>query len=287
MDFVADLAGGLARKLSAAGLTYDEQLRRDDPVGFMAQYIEYQRRRISQRPRRVELSQELQSSPLLQKFAAAVCNLTELSRKGADLSPYQSKRIKFFNKRDMMLYDWKIQHLHLGEHKPGEKFAERTSELLFATFLTNAVYLIAIMDHDSFSEIELLEIVEANWPEYLDQFTLKGLTAVSPVPTSADVAMQREEGVQTVVTLKSGKILGPPGGGYSYARTSVSCMREAQLIARLLWNAEELVKAREEEIRVRLEISSEVQIRLAEYDPKYVAIIGEGGSKLLKLPVGQ
>jgi len=105
-------------------------------------------------------------------------NFIRKAKFGQDLRPHLSKRINQSDTKDLMFYDWGIFHFHLGirqdENQPD--FVERTNELLFAIVKDNTMHLIDIYPHhNSFSRQELIQIIENNWCEILDPYTLKGV----------------------------------------------------------------------------------------------------------------
>ena len=286
MNLLADLIEGVQRTLTAEGVTFDAALGKTDPVHFLATYLEFDARRIETTPRTVRFSAELQGSPAWTTHQSALQRLAELCRTGQPLHPYQSKQIRTLEESDLLLADWNIQHLHLGEHVPGQAFADRTGPLLYATFLSDEAYFIAIMDHASFSEIGLLEVVNVNWPGYLERFTLKGVLGVSPVPSSDDVKQLRRAGVQTVIPLASGRVLAPPGGGYTTAGTSIAHVMKAQNIARLLRNAEQYVRQHDAEIRTELGLGPVDVIRLASLEPSHLVFMGDHSDRRYAVPIG-
>src|SRR6185503_18659141 len=155
MDFFDDLIQGVQRTLTASGVGFDAKRAQTDPIVFLATYLEFEARKIDDAPRRVHVSKELQASPERTAHCVALDRLAELARTGQSLQPYQSKQIHSFERNDLLLADWNIHHLHLGEQLRGQAFATRTGPLLFATFLPDDAYFVAVMDHSSFSEIEL------------------------------------------------------------------------------------------------------------------------------------
>ena len=285
MNFVSDLTEIIEKRLKAEGIDYDDNLMKKDSVVFLANYIEFMTRRISLQRRKVKLSKELQSCQDYITYESVLKNLVTLSESGGDITPYQTKRLRGFNKQDRLLSDWGIHHLHLGELQSGKRFSDRTSALLYAIFLEQITYFIAIMDHNSFSDIELLRIIESNWPSYLKAFELEGIIDLEFAPSSKEVKILREAGVAAFIKLPSGRILGPPGGGITTAGTSVRCMMEAQRTARLLWNAEAVVKQNDSDFREKLGIAADAPIRLIALESTCVIISGEGASIHLKIPI--
>jgi hypothetical protein len=285
MDFLRDLLDSIVEALRSAGVTFDQRWASEQPLAFLAMYIEFRDRTIAPTPRRVELSRELQNSNYWPTFQNEVTNLARTARAGEDLFPYQTKNIRTFDNQDLLLSDWNIHHLHLGPHAPGQQFATRTGPLLYATFLPDAAYFITIKDHHNFSHIELLEIIEANWPSYLDKFTVGHAAAISWMPDSADVNHLRKVGIQTSIVLRSGRVLFPPGGGYTSAKTSLNGIRQANQVAKILRELESFVSQQEDTIRTQLEIDGTTPIHLWELGAEDATLIGEGHKTLLSVPI--
>ncbi len=260
-SILADYVAELAVELTAGGIRFSPPDPRD-PISFLAAYCQGRTRMLTPRPRRVELSQEVTSLLASSIHGPAIASLHALTTCGADLSPYLSKQIKSLTKADLLLIDWNIHHLHLGSVIPGDRFAARTGDLLFATFLDDVAYFIGVSDHTSFSEIDLLEVLDANWPAYLDRFKFASGGALSLQPISADVAALRKTGVQSVVTLASGHALFPPGGGYTVSGASLRCVRAAQAKVRDLERAEAWAHSHDADIRRVLGLSVSGPIRL-------------------------
>jgi len=287
MKFLKDLVQIHATELNTAGVTFDESLL-NDPLVFLADYLEYKRRLITPQQRRVELSKEIQQSPHWSTHQKTIQHLIQLTETGQDLTPYQSTQIKIFkDKPDKLLSDWYIHHLHLGEHIPGKVFAERSNELLYATFLEDVAFFIQIMDHTSFPEVDLLNIIDVNWPQYMEQFEIMGIESATPVPTSADIKEIRKARVIVFPTLKSGRIIGPPGGGYTLAGTSTICMEDAMHTARFLRDTETYIKENEVELRKQLKIGVDIPIHLFELTSTHITIIGEGQEIAIRIPIQQ
>lgn len=285
MDFPADVLGWMRADLDAAGIAYDATEVTKEPRKFVVRWFDLRARRVEPARRGSYVSKELTKSPFYGRFRRAIHAVLDRSELGHDLRPFQSGQINHAGKPDKLLSDWRIQHFHLGRRKAGSEFCERTGQLLYATVLPNRVYAIQVMDHKSFSEIELLEIIEANWPDYLDRFTFKNLVDIEPVPTSSDIKTLRDGNVQSFVKLSSGRIIGPPGGGYSTAGTSTEGAEAARNLFRQLSHIEHFVKKHESDIRGELGIDGTVRIVMAEPPGDEIVLLGEGHTKTVRIPI--
>jgi len=94
-----------------------------------------------------------------------------------DLKPHLSTKIADPDYQDLMFYDWRTYHFHLGikPHPKRPGFVARTDELLFAMTdpHEDKMYLIDIHPHKgAFENQDLMRIVEADWPEILSAHEL-------------------------------------------------------------------------------------------------------------------
>ena len=139
-------------------------------------FCSWSNRVISPIPRKVQTSETLEKKLPNSRFNEAVIGIVSDIEKGADLRPYQSKGIDKGIARpkshpprrsdlDMMLNDWQIHHLHLGQGCKRKGFVGRTKELLFVFFDSDTAYLIDIGIHGDWAKSELLKILMDELPE--------------------------------------------------------------------------------------------------------------------------
>lgn len=263
MDFFEDVLIGLQIEMAKEGITLPPYSK-SDAVVTLARCTEYKMRRIASNQRIVHLSNHLINSSEYSQHKAAIDNLKQLSESGADVTLYQSKTIDRFEYSELLLFDWGIQHLHLGTVQSGQQFSSRTGPLLFAMYKNAEAYFIAILDHGKWAELDLLNIVESDWSHLLDPYTLKGVLGISPVPTPEETLELRKAGIMAMQQLASGRVLSSVGGGITTAKTSVRAMTEAQKLSRLLHQAENVVQKNEQLIRAKIKATSGERIRLLE-----------------------
>lgn len=286
INFLQDLIDSEILKLQEENISYDQNLAEQDPVSFLASCIEFSRRRISQVPRIVHISSDLKASHLYSKFQTQLSNLINLFSTGGDVLPFQTRRIGRFDEQDLLLNDWRIHHLHLGQIATGANFSQRTSELLFLILDKDDCYLIDILDHSSFTELGLLETIEKSWPHLLDQFTQWGIKDLSFTPTPVQLKELRAAGVLTMVKLQSGRILAPIGGGYSTIGTSVACMSSAQNTANILYRCEEFVLNNIVQIQRQLKTQSS-NLKLASLEKDGFSVFANDTDAALKIAFSQ
>jgi hypothetical protein len=102
------------------------------------------------------------------------------------------------------------------------------------------LYLIDVRPHSAMADIDLLEIVLANWPSLLRQCSgLKG-SADGANPTAEELQDARRHGVQPLLRLSDGRVYGPRGGGRTTASgSSAHAVSETACVLRKARDLEE------------------------------------------------
>jgi hypothetical protein len=93
-------------------------------------------------------------------------------------------------------------------------------ELLYAMVEPDDLYLLDVRPHSAMADIDLLEIVLANWPSLLRQCPGLQGSADGASPTAEELQDARRHGVQPLLALSDGRVYGPRGGGLTTARGS-------------------------------------------------------------------
>jgi hypothetical protein len=254
-NFTGDVGADLADRLRAIGY---ERLPTETHALAMV-YFNVLRRRIPVRARRVRVSEELRARTLVSSVAhqSAIQRIVAAASSGGNLNPYLSHRLLDPGYYDLLLDDWGIHHLHLGDGVglAGTRhgFVERTRELLFAIVTSDDLYLIDVLPHGvSFADDRLLEIVLANWPQLLEPFCLRGVQGVEPELTREERYCMRQSGVMTLVQLSDGRAYAGRGGGYSTARTSITALMLADRMMTAVHALEADLRARADELRAAI-----------------------------------
>lgn len=209
LDFQADFRTIAATALARLDVVLDPS-EIDNEVYF---YFANQRRRIEARPRRVIEAKELLCSPQL---VVGYAELKSELERGIDVTGRLSRTTKDVTYEDMMLNDWGVAHLHVGVRDAhGE--VPRTEPVLFAFVRDDAVYAIGFFPHGAWTEIEVLETVQRNWPHLMEHAQVFGVTGFEA--TSEERAKLRAAGA-VILTTVNGVVYAPPGGGYTRAKTS-------------------------------------------------------------------
>lgn len=142
---------------------------------------------------------------------------------GADLLPYQSTLLMQADWSDGMLFDFGIQHFHLGvgQHPRMPKFKVRADPLLFAVVTPSELYCVGFFSHGAWSQQSLLDTVHASWPHLLAPFVVKGASGLAHTNTDDDLATLRKARINSFSQRPDGTIHAPPGGGVTTAGGSI------------------------------------------------------------------
>lgn len=229
MDFREDVRRQFAEMLTDVGV----QIEPTWPYDVLESvFFHTQRRLITQTPRRVHRSNALSNRRLAPHVAAGLRTAIAEIEAGALLRPRLSTRIFSQPKSpDLLLYDFGVHHLHLGTqpHPKDARFVSRTSELLFAYFLSSDCYLIDVLDHDmndSFANRELAQILFDEWPEIVEHRRLPGVLAATEPLSNEGRRQLREAGVTPLLSLDDGSVAIGPGGGLTTAKTSLRVQQD-------------------------------------------------------------
>lgn len=183
----------------------------------------------------VRQSKELANKILPQEITLGLQQLIEKAESGQDLKPHLSTKSDKPDYTDLMFYDWGIFHFHLGTN-PDPKhqgFVKRTDDVLFAIAdsHTARMYLIDIHPHTGgFTNQDLLRIIEENWPEIIDPYTLKRAVGLPYNASDSDIGSLRKASINTILQTPGGRFLISMGGGITLAGTSLNIRREAKCI---------------------------------------------------------
>jgi hypothetical protein len=225
LDFFADWIEILCDALRALG--YDVPA---DDADVERGYFNFLKRRVPQVPRTVHVARELVCPS---EHDAGYRALMRKVRDGNDVRANLSTRLTNLDFNDGLLNDWGIHHVHLGTTVDARGFVNRTGPLLFARFTVADAFFIAIGPHGAFADLQLVEILERNWPEQVPM--LPGIASRSGTnPTSAEIAQARRDGVVALVNI-GGRVVFPMGGGVTTARVGadvVSMMDRARTAIR-------------------------------------------------------
>ena len=139
---------------------------------------------------------------------------------GDDLNLHLTSRIADCTKRDRLLDDWGIYHMHLGDRIDSNTGRiNRTKNILFCRVDDSNVYFIKVAPHGTNTEEpwydkELLYIIHKNWPESIEFAKIKDVESTElQIETKEDIKALRNTGLTTMMDMNDGTVYMPPGGG--------------------------------------------------------------------------
>ena len=232
MNFFADLQEMISQKLSTLG--YPPALGEDfDAV--LIRCLNLQRRIPPVVVWTIKQSKELAAKSFPQSIRLGLQQFIKKAESGQSLKPHLSTKSDNPDYKDLMFSDWEVFHFHLGTdpHLKCQGFVKRTDDLLFAIADSNTagMYLIDIHPHrGGFTNQDLLRIIEENWAEILDPYTLKGVIGLTYNASDNDIGHLRKAGITTMLQTPGGRVLAPMGGGITTAGTSTRNRIEANRI---------------------------------------------------------
>jgi|GEM_PF-1675046 len=169
----------------------------------------------------------------------------EKFKSGEDMNSHLSKNIYYSNlfnedgratkdwkSRDYLLDDWGIHHMHLNLKEATnirEMNNNRAEYLLFIKVTDETIYLIDIKGHltDNFNDIELLEIIDKNWPYLINNMPLN--IKSTDKFSGRDIKEIRKKH-QLAIHNINGKVCFPMGGGLSSVGINILHTDEADMI---------------------------------------------------------
>lgn len=231
IDFIQDLKPIFSNELSKRGYKtkekYNVETVLDHYLNITLRLPPIQNWTINQSQELIDKTDSLRTS-IQQGLEKFIKN----AERGNDLKPWMSENINKADYRDTMFYDWGIYHFHLGTktHKKGKNkgLIKRTDEVLLAIRYLNEsiMYLIDVRSHKSEEELwykkELIDIIENNWPNILDIYTLPGVVELLNPPSDESIKILRQGQVAINPTIQTSKdrVVMSLNGGYTNKKIS-------------------------------------------------------------------
>lgn len=200
----------------------------------LLRWLDFRLRYIEPRPRRIVVSKKFPLS-LPSDVSNALSAFEKAVMSGDDVNAYQSTSLTRFNdtsgtkkqkRTDGLWADWGIHHIHLTTTAVpiGQAYSQRSDWLLFLVVFPDVVAFIDVRKHEEDDLFQLHDLVETlirSFPDYAEQFKLKGALGLanSTTPTPKDTALLRKSGVAQLIEL-NGAVYAPPGMGITTAATS-------------------------------------------------------------------
>jgi len=218
LDFRADFRQLVEQILTENAIAVDPA----EPYGeVIYRYYANTRRRLSVQRYVVVEAMEFACPPQLKPGYAELKSELE---QGIDITARLSRKTRKATYEDQLLNDWSVIHFHLGLRNAQGK-VPGTEIVLFAFVRGDVVHCIGFFDHESWSKIEVLEILQRNWPQAVEHARVKGNVTGYEV-TDEGRAKLRAAGAQ-ILNIVNGAVFAPVGGGYSVAGTSLQAHKQA------------------------------------------------------------
>jgi hypothetical protein len=218
-DFREDLKEIYLRRLGELGWSRSEDLSLHD---LAIQYYDLRRRYIPSRPRRVQVSDRVESAD---QHSEAIKIIAAKVKHGESLTAHLSRGISRAGSLDLMMVDWGIHHLHLSASIEPDGFVTRTGDILFVRLEDDCVYFIDILPHGGgqppWTDVDIFETIHRNWPELTNEWALRRIIAFpggGPF-SAAERRRMRQRGIQVPITLSDGTVI-VPSMGITLAGTS-------------------------------------------------------------------
>lgn len=191
---------------------------------------------------------------------------------GDDIGPYLSRSTNKPTYQDMLLNNWGILHLHLGETIESDGYISRTENLLYCKFdsYESIAYFITIKPHGYWTNKYLLEIVDRNWPESIKDFCIEEAKLITPEPNEKELWHLSINKINTFIEV-NGKVYSPPGLGHAADGSALIDVLYMQQAVKLLDCIPEMYQLYLEEIEAKLRSQTKhkrVQIHLTGFKIK-------------------
>jgi hypothetical protein len=204
-------------ELKNNGFLFDLENKHKEELIF--DYFNFKERLISDRPRQVKIPRGFSCPPAHQE---GLEHLLDKVRRGDSLFPHLSRQIDDPSFSDGMLFDWGIQHFHLGLTPDQKKtrLIQGTKEVLYAIVSDDCFYALAIEDHNHWADKDLLRIVRDNFGEIIEPYRANDIVPSERVD-EIDRNQSRKAGLDAPITELDGKYYTRLGGGITSAKTSI------------------------------------------------------------------
>lgn len=219
LDFHADFRQIVEQSLTNDAIAVDPTEPYEEAV---YRYYANARRRLNVQRYSVVEAKEFACPPQL---APGYAELKSELEQGIDITARLSRKTPKATYEDQLLNDWGIIHFHLGL-RDAQGNVPGTEVVLFAFVRGDVVHCIGFFDHESWSKIEVLEILQRNWPHAVEHARVKGVVGLEYEVTDEDRAKLRAAGAVTL-NVVNGVVYAPVGGGYSTAKTSMEAQKQA------------------------------------------------------------
>jgi len=244
-DFFIDWREFLIKSIKAEGYPVDENQNVDE-LGII--YYQIKLRKISTKPRKLYKSDVFYCPP---KYLTGLSNLENTIINGFDLKPFCSTWLDDLDYQDKMLFDWNIHHFHLGNAMESNGYVTRTGPLAYAFVTEEAIHLIQIFSHGEWTNKDLLNIVDNNWPLLLEPYYIRGVVDIEYELDSIDHQKLRRKNINTINKI-NGKFLMGPGMGLTSDGSSTRAVISKNIACERLQDIEKHFKVIIEELKASI-----------------------------------
>jgi hypothetical protein len=237
MDFRADFAQYARARLMSAAYQIGPY---ETAESIIMKYFNVHKRRITVCPRTILISKEFHCPLEVQAGLNEVLRKAEV---GEDLRPHQSKEL-FLNPEynDQLLNHWNIQHLHLDilPHRKYKGLLKRSKLLLFARVTPETMYCINILDHDAWTQQQMLGVIHRNWPDSIAQFRLDEMQGEKL--SDQEVRSLRDKNCNVSIAMADGVAYLPIGNGSSSSGISTDVVLACARVRSYFRQLEDVVR---------------------------------------------
>ncbi|MEA5032125.1 MAG: hypothetical protein VB025_08265 [Sphaerochaeta sp.] len=189
---------------------------------------------------------------------------------GIDIKPYLSKTSKKYSYKDILLNNWDILHLHLGDTLGSDGYISRTNDLLYCRFdrKSSIAYFIVIQPHGAWTNKSLLEVIDRNWPESIKEFYIADGQLVAPEPDEKALYTLSINNINALIEI-NGKVYAPPGLGHAADGSALIDVLYMQQGVRLFKDTHKIFDNYLEQIKsnlITLTKEDDIQIHLTSFD---------------------
>jgi hypothetical protein len=211
-DFWAEYLGQFRQMLLRRGVSVTGS-ETDDQV--VLAYFNRQARHVTATPRVVHQPPGFSVPPKFKGYEDAVAAIRKAIVAGVDITPRMSRKLQRWDYVDGMLADFGIQHLHLGTTLDADGFYAQGVPLLYVRFDEANAYFLIVADHGEWANVDLIEIIHANWPGSIERCRIQHGRSGSGNVSDQERMAARQHGIDVKIKMKDGTVYSPPGGGFS------------------------------------------------------------------------
>ena len=233
------------------------------------EYSNLRQRLIPAKPRKIVYAKDFTIIP---EYEKGLRFLEEKIRKGDTLTPHLSRKILDADSQDGLLFDFGVYHLHLGEREDSRHagLIEGREKILYAVFTDDIAFFICIDSHGRWGDLELLRIIQAEFPQVLEKWEMKDVTALTFYPTESERVELRKNGINTPIEI-NGKYYMSPGGGINTARTSAQGIFQMNMYyhfyQRIDSQIKEFFEKHKNEIAEKLDVDGKLDFVMTNINP--------------------